>query len=148
MIAALALALALAVPSPVAPRVTEVASMLTGRPGTQVVPDVSAQPEDWGYADIPGNIIHLRPDLAALLNDVTVGQPFQVARAVLLYCHEARHVRGTRSERIAELWALHHVYVVSRLLGAPPARARAINRWAPYWDAFLRGLPIPPVKKT
>lgn len=118
--------------------VLTVAAMLTGRPGTQladntVCPVVYGQ-KAYGCADIPGNVIHIRNDLMWMLPKLEQTQPYQAALAVLVFCHEARHVRGTTDERIAERWAVAHAVTVARLLGASRAWAERMRPWIRWWD--------------
>lgn len=117
--------------------VLAVAAMLTGKPGTQIVPNgdcpiIEHQLAD-GCADIQGNVIHMRPDLAAMLTHLSTTQPYQSSWAVYVFCHEARHVRGTTNEKVADRWALAHVYRVARLLGASDKQARRMLYWLPWW---------------
>ena len=120
-----------------APAVVDAAVRMTGRSDAAVVSDVSVQPSDYGYADISGGIIHLRGYLLAMLNDPERAQPYQAALAVLIFCHEARHVRGTQNERVAERWAVAHAYRAARLLGASEQWSRAMLRWIPYWNSRI-----------
>lgn len=118
-----------------------VAAMLTGRPGTQISTDLSMCPRfagrgSIGCADIPGNVIHLEAGQVGLLERLAASQrvqPYLGALALLAFCHEARHVRGTIDERVAERWAVWHAPIVARLLGASYDWTQAMRRWIPYW---------------
>ena len=115
------------------PTVLKVASMLTGKQGTVVTSDMSAQPECYGYADIRGKIVHMRGYLIAMLNHLEPVQPYQGALAVLIFSHEARHVRGAKDEGTAWRWAVGHAYVVARLLGASKGWADRMRPWTKIW---------------
>ncbi len=109
-----------------------VAAMLTGRTGTAVSTDMHVCPADLGCADIPGNIIHLQPRFLSSLGDIADADQWSACRAILVFAHEARHVRGTRNESTASAWAKSHVYRVARLLGASDSWARGITRYASF----------------
>jgi len=112
-----------------------VAERLTDRPGTILVGGLPAEcAGDYGCADLDGNRIFLRPDLAVTLDHAATWQPYLVALAVFVFCHEARHVQGTYDEKVADRWAVAHVYRVTRLLGADDRQARAVDRWTRWWD--------------
>lgn len=116
-------------------RVDALAERLTGRVGTTVVGQLPAEcAGDYGCADIDGNRIYMRGDLLVTLDRTATMQPYLAALAVFVFCHEARHVRGTYNERVADAWAISHVYRVARLLGADDQRAWWILRWARFWD--------------
>lgn len=123
--------------------VLAVAAMLTGRPGTQLSTDMTVCPDhsaDFGCADLRGNVIHMRPYLAAMLTNLDSVQPYQAAAAVYTFAHEARHVRGTMSERVAERWAIYHAPVVARLLGASPEWVARMRPWVRWWTTNLMGV--------
>lgn len=119
--------------------VAALSARLTGRPGTVVsadLPAVCAQRDDWGCADVHGNVIYLRGDLLVYLNRISAGeyvQPYLGAQAVMTFAHEARHVRGTLDEAVAETWAYWHAPVIARLLGATRRWTADMRRWLGHW---------------
>ena len=114
------------------------ASMLTGRPGTVVSTDMTVCPATaYGCADIRGNVIHMRPDLVQYLNLVVEGRPasgYMTALAAFVFGHEARHVRGTYSERVADAWAKSHAVTIVRLLGGERLWAVSLRPLVALWD--------------
>lgn len=127
---------------------TTVASQLTGRPGTVVVSDMSAprQQDDYGYADVAGNIIHMQPWIVSFLNRIEMHDrtlaPSSAALAVFVLCHEARHIRDLtlidrestpEDEEIADKWAKYNAYSTARHLGASKAQADKMRKWINYW---------------
>src|SRR5262249_5711626 len=123
-------------------QVFSTAERLTGLPGTLASGNMPAECRtidgaDLGCADIAGRVIYMRPDLLSMLDRLNDVQPYQTALAVLVFCHEAAHVRFGPDEARAELWARWHAYRVARLLGATEPRARAILKWVPYWNRWI-----------
>ena len=114
-----------------------VAVMMSGRPGTQIQ-DLSVCPKGvYGCADIQGNIIHMRPDLAAMLPRLNEIQPYQAALAVIVFCHEAKHLTGLLDERITQRWAVYHAPIIARLLGATKEWVARMRPWLKWWDRRL-----------
>lgn len=111
-----------------------VAAMLTGRPGTQVSPDMSVcAPKTYGCAEVAAGVIHMEPYLVAMLRDLEHVQPYQASLAVFVFGHEATHLRGVLNESKCDTWSAAHVYRIARLLGADDRRARLMLRWLPRW---------------
>jgi len=118
------------------PVLTNAASALVGRP-VQVVCSVEAQPEDYGYADIAGSIIHVRPWvcgnlelLAAGYIPLSGGATRATAEAALVLAHEAGHLRLGLDERKAECFGLGSIHRLVRLLGAGLRQTTSLVRYA------------------
>lgn len=124
----------------IAPVILVVAAMFTGHPGTQVSTDMSMCKGDYGCADISGHVIHMQGDLVEYLNWVARGKPADprlTALAVFVFCHEARHVRGTTNEWVADQWAKSHSVTALRLLGASKPWAVSLRPLVWLWDRRL-----------
>lgn len=123
-------------PVSASPRVVATAERLSGRVGTTVD---SAMPAacgaDFGCADVPAAIIHLRSDLVNDLNQINEVSPACAAWAILVFAHEARHVHGEYGELRAEAWARAHWRAAAVGVGA--VRLRAIARWIPRWHRYI-----------
>ena len=116
---------------------TLVASALAGPQGATVVCDTSLQPQDWGFADVRGRIIYVRPDLCDALmdaSDVNGAHASRLGQAALTLAHEAAHTRGIPDERQADCWALKHVPVIAELLNWSDTKTATVTRYARAWD--------------
>lgn len=142
----ISLLVAVALLSP-ATLVNAVAGQMTGRPGTQVSIDMSVcEPDVYGCADIAGNVIHVEPSVMFVLNRLAAKakvRPSVGALALLVFCHEARHVRGTRSESVAERWAVANAPVAARLMGASKSWIERMRPWVWWMHLFTTGQPLP-----
>jgi len=106
------------------------AAMLTGHPGTQVTEDMSARPVGFlGYADIPGQVIHMQPYLINELNNINTVPIAAATQAVLVLGHEATHLRGELNEKKCDAWATKNYYRIARYLGATMKRVKAMKPW-------------------
>lgn len=76
--------------------------------------------------------------LNAIVNDTWREQPTisGIGLAVLLFTHEAGHLRGwawADNERVTNCWAVRHVRYTALHLGASDDLARNLSAWASYW---------------
>jgi hypothetical protein len=88
--------------------------------------------------------VHLAPYICDALARYAYGPPpdmDDLAEAIGALTHESEHlVSSSSSESITECYAVQHMARPARLLGVPPARARALQLY--YWRVIYPFRPL------
>ena len=78
-------------------------------------------------------------DLSCLDSATCDRKQWKLAWALHTLAHEAFHLRGIRSEAIAECYALQNTAFVAERLGVPARQAQELQRWV-----YVKGYPNEP----